>query len=96
MATVWEVVGGAERGGIIVRTGYDLSSDLADSRLATGSLVKAREKKLSDDDEVAFRRYTEKFGECYSRKAFPWFNPKPAPEEKKLSTEAHETEQQLA
>ncbi|CAE7389082.1 ndor1, partial [Symbiodinium microadriaticum] len=195
MATVWEVVGGAERGGIIVRTGYDLSSDLADSRLATGSLVKetdscdgricyellrgegpasgwvspnlrgkelliktggtqedkvqsrrrgfsqwasrqgeeassestmpalvpaetasesslstaespvaqveeiavAREKKLSDDDEVAFRRYTEKFGECrdgsnpgYSRKAFPWFNPKPAPEEKKLSTEALE------
>ncbi|CAE7539794.1 unnamed protein product, partial [Symbiodinium sp. CCMP2456] len=195
MATVWEVVGGAERGGIIVRTGCDLSSDLADSRLVTGSLVKetdscdgricyelltgegpasgwvspnlrgkellvktggtqedkvqsrrrgfsqwasrqgeevssdstmpdlvpaemasessvstaespvaqveeiavVMEKKLSDDDEVAFRRYTEKFGECrdgsnpgYSRKAFPWFNPKPAPEEKKLSTEALE------
>ena len=35
-----QVVGGAERGGIILRTGYDLSSDVADSRLVTGSLVK--------------------------------------------------------
>ena len=35
-----QVVGGSERGGIIVRTGCDLSSDLADGRLATGSVVK--------------------------------------------------------
>lgn len=34
------MVGGAERGGVIVRCGCDLSSDIADSRLATGSVVK--------------------------------------------------------
>ncbi|CAE7779211.1 ndor1, partial [Symbiodinium pilosum] len=202
MAAVWEVVGGAERGGVLVRTGHDLSSDLADGRLATGSLVKetdardgricyelvkgdgpasgwvtpnlrgkellvktgaqgekapqsrrrgfsqwastqadeevapepampelvpaemasessvstaastaeemvaslpenaaaVAEKSLSKDEEDAFRMYTDKFGECrdgsnpgYSRKAFPWFSPKPTEDKKKkLSKEALE------
>eukprot|EP00440_Ansanella_granifera_P051448 gb/GFBE01055774.1/.p1 GENE.gb/GFBE01055774.1/~~gb/GFBE01055774.1/.p1 ORF type:complete len:1053 (+),score=292.89 gb/GFBE01055774.1/:1-3159(+) len=40
MADMWEVVGGAERGGVIVRLQCDLSSEVAESRLSTGSMVK--------------------------------------------------------
>jgi len=36
---IWEVVGGADRGGIIVRAGPDLSSRQLPRRLATGALV---------------------------------------------------------
>eukprot|EP00747_Dinoflagellata_sp_TGD_P117328 gnl/TRDRNA2_/TRDRNA2_172582_c0_seq4.p1 gnl/TRDRNA2_/TRDRNA2_172582_c0~~gnl/TRDRNA2_/TRDRNA2_172582_c0_seq4.p1 ORF type:complete len:401 (-),score=58.56 gnl/TRDRNA2_/TRDRNA2_172582_c0_seq4:673-1875(-) len=39
-SSVWEVVGGVGRGGIIVRTGLELSSSPADSRLATGARIK--------------------------------------------------------
>ena len=35
-----QVVGGAEHGGIIVRTGCELTSEMAASRLSTGSVVK--------------------------------------------------------
>eukprot|EP00440_Ansanella_granifera_P034895 gb/GFBE01037854.1/.p1 GENE.gb/GFBE01037854.1/~~gb/GFBE01037854.1/.p1 ORF type:complete len:1031 (+),score=267.56 gb/GFBE01037854.1/:1-3093(+) len=35
----WEVVGGADKGGIIVRTACDLSSPAEGSRLSTGSMV---------------------------------------------------------
>lgn len=35
-----QVVGGAEHGGIIVRSGCELTSDMAKSRLSTGSVVK--------------------------------------------------------
>mmetsp|Transcript_43641 Transcript_43641/g.125984 ORF Transcript_43641/g.125984 Transcript_43641/m.125984 type:complete len:1289 (+) Transcript_43641:228-4094(+) len=37
--TLWEVVGGADRGGILVREGLELSSEKEDERLATGSFV---------------------------------------------------------
>eukprot|EP00435_Cladocopium_sp_Y103_P014773 s2202_g3.t1 len=40
MALLWEVVGGAEHGGIIVRSGCELTSEMAESRLSTGSVVK--------------------------------------------------------
>ncbi|CAE7333337.1 ndor1 [Symbiodinium sp. CCMP2456] len=40
MAAVWEVVGGADKGGILVRESSDLSSAILDSRLATGAKVK--------------------------------------------------------
>uniref|UniRef100_A0A7S4T273 protein-L-isoaspartate(D-aspartate) O-methyltransferase n=1 Tax=Alexandrium monilatum TaxID=311494 RepID=A0A7S4T273_9DINO len=40
---VWKVVGGAERGGVIVRTGRELSAQQASSRLSTGALVQQRE-----------------------------------------------------
>lgn len=39
MDALWEVVGGADRGGIIVRLGPELSSAQHSRRLATGSLV---------------------------------------------------------
>lgn len=37
---VWKVVGGADKGGILVRLGVGLKSEQADSRLSTGALVK--------------------------------------------------------
>mmetsp|Transcript_162071 Transcript_162071/g.519672 ORF Transcript_162071/g.519672 Transcript_162071/m.519672 type:complete len:971 (+) Transcript_162071:80-2992(+) len=41
---LWEVTGGAEKGGIIVRSDKDISSQEASSRLATGALVRAVEQ----------------------------------------------------
>lgn len=43
-----QVVGGAEHGGIIVRSGCELTSEMAESRLSTGSVVK-------DGSEVVMR-----------------------------------------
>lgn len=40
---VWEVVGGALEGGILVRTGIDFASPLEESRLSRGTLVRALE-----------------------------------------------------
>ena len=40
MAAMWEVVGGADKGGILVRESSDLASAILDSRLATGTKVK--------------------------------------------------------
>eukprot|EP00434_Breviolum_minutum_P009358 symbB.v1.2.008246.t2/scaffold515.1/size193321/8 len=40
MAMVWEVVGGVEHGGIIVRSGSELTSEILESRLSTGSVIK--------------------------------------------------------
>lgn len=37
---LWEVIGGADKGGIIVRLGQDLASQQASARLATGALVR--------------------------------------------------------
>lgn len=39
LVQVWKVVGGVDKGGILVRLGEDLSSAQAEARLATGSLV---------------------------------------------------------
>lgn len=39
MSQVWEIIGGADKGGILVRQGRQLSSPEAASRLATGALV---------------------------------------------------------
>jgi len=36
----WQVIGGADNGGILVRLGKELKSPLADGRLATGAIVK--------------------------------------------------------
>mmetsp|Transcript_42473 Transcript_42473/g.77717 ORF Transcript_42473/g.77717 Transcript_42473/m.77717 type:complete len:584 (-) Transcript_42473:18-1769(-) len=41
----WEVVGGKETGGIIVRTGFAVASSKADSRLSTGAIVKELQLK---------------------------------------------------
>jgi len=40
MSQIWEVVGGADKGGIIVREGKDLKSTQTADRLSTGALVK--------------------------------------------------------
>merc|ERR1711879_492700 len=37
---LWEVVGGADRGGIIVRAGREISSQKLEERLSCGSLVR--------------------------------------------------------
>lgn len=37
-----QVVGGVEHGGIIVRSGSELTSEILESRLSTGSVIKAR------------------------------------------------------
>ncbi|CAE7259868.1 STR6 [Symbiodinium sp. CCMP2592] len=40
---LWEVVGGGEKGGLLVRRGRDLTSEALEERLATGSWVKELE-----------------------------------------------------
>lgn len=53
----WEVVGGTDSGGILVRVGQDLASEKAPDRLATGSLLE--ELKL-DGGRLQYRRLTGK------------------------------------
>jgi len=43
MVQLWEVVGGADKGGILVRTGQDLNSPQEPIRLSTGSVVVEQE-----------------------------------------------------
>jgi len=50
---VWEVVGGASSGGIVVRVGRDTASEMVAERLATGSLVSATEL---EDGRLCFER----------------------------------------
>eukprot|EP00747_Dinoflagellata_sp_TGD_P162602 gnl/TRDRNA2_/TRDRNA2_180371_c0_seq1.p1 gnl/TRDRNA2_/TRDRNA2_180371_c0~~gnl/TRDRNA2_/TRDRNA2_180371_c0_seq1.p1 ORF type:complete len:430 (-),score=107.82 gnl/TRDRNA2_/TRDRNA2_180371_c0_seq1:176-1465(-) len=40
---IWEVIGGAERGGVVVRAGQDTDSKQESERLSTGALVKQLE-----------------------------------------------------
>eukprot|EP00930_Biecheleria_cincta_P063154 TRINITY_DN4864_c0_g1_i4.p1 TRINITY_DN4864_c0_g1~~TRINITY_DN4864_c0_g1_i4.p1 ORF type:complete len:443 (+),score=82.27 TRINITY_DN4864_c0_g1_i4:33-1331(+) len=42
-AGIWEVIGGGDRGGIIVREGQDLASAVVPQRLSTGAFVQGRE-----------------------------------------------------
>lgn len=50
---VWQVVGGKDRGGIVVRSGRDLSSAACPARLATGALIEELER---DADRLRYRR----------------------------------------
>ncbi|CAE7211855.1 STIP1 [Symbiodinium natans] len=43
MAQLWEVVGGVDKGGILVRAGKELTSREEDGRLSTGALVRQEE-----------------------------------------------------
>eukprot|EP00438_Fugacium_kawagutii_P004886 Skav232193 [mRNA] locus=scaffold4523:86227:87191:- [translate_table: standard] len=52
MAMMWEVVGGADKGGIIVREGSDLASAIFSSRLATGAKVK--EVEMAADGRLCY------------------------------------------
>eukprot|EP00435_Cladocopium_sp_Y103_P039216 s644_g10.t1 len=52
MAMMWEVVGGADKGGIIVREGSDLGSSIFSSRLATGAKVK--EVEMAADGRLCY------------------------------------------
>eukprot|EP00931_Biecheleriopsis_adriatica_P122872 TRINITY_DN97921_c0_g1_i1.p1 TRINITY_DN97921_c0_g1~~TRINITY_DN97921_c0_g1_i1.p1 ORF type:complete len:343 (-),score=73.93 TRINITY_DN97921_c0_g1_i1:78-1106(-) len=49
----WEVVGGAEKGGLVVRQGPQLTSEQLEQRLSTGSLVEQLELK---GERLHFRR----------------------------------------
>lgn len=49
---MWEVVGGADKGGIIVREGSDLGSSIFSSRLATGAKVK--EVEMAADGRLCY------------------------------------------
>jgi len=51
----WCVVGGADKGGILVRTGKETSSPEAESRLATGALVS---EVAVEGDRLSFKRLT--------------------------------------
>uniref|UniRef100_A0A7S4QYR1 Calcineurin-like phosphoesterase domain-containing protein n=1 Tax=Alexandrium monilatum TaxID=311494 RepID=A0A7S4QYR1_9DINO len=53
---VWEVIGGAEKGGVIVRESCELNSRQAPERLATGSLV--RQEGELQGDRLRFLRLT--------------------------------------
>jgi len=52
---MWEIVGGAEKGGILVRDGEDLSSHPTSERLSTGSTVQELELM---GERLHFRRVT--------------------------------------
>eukprot|EP00747_Dinoflagellata_sp_TGD_P109971 gnl/TRDRNA2_/TRDRNA2_170837_c0_seq13.p1 gnl/TRDRNA2_/TRDRNA2_170837_c0~~gnl/TRDRNA2_/TRDRNA2_170837_c0_seq13.p1 ORF type:complete len:408 (-),score=119.59 gnl/TRDRNA2_/TRDRNA2_170837_c0_seq13:72-1295(-) len=45
MPTMWKVIGGADKGGILVRTGEGLESPKADARLSTGATIEQIELK---------------------------------------------------
>ncbi|CAJ1448692.1 unnamed protein product, partial [Effrenium voratum] len=45
MVQMWEIVGGADKGGIIVRDGETTKSNQLDDRLSTGALVEELELK---------------------------------------------------
>eukprot|EP00439_Symbiodinium_sp_Y106_P003441 s120_g1.t1 len=51
-SSLWRVIGGADKGGIIVRTGPGLTDEQAKERLSTGSLVEELEKS---GDRIRYR-----------------------------------------
>lgn len=55
MAQMWEVVGGADKGGILVREGQDLSTPQTAERLSTGALV---EEIALVGERLNFKRVT--------------------------------------
>jgi len=52
---MWEVVGGGDKGGIVVREGLDTASPMAPERLSTGALVK---ELASEGERVHYERIT--------------------------------------
>jgi len=55
--SVWRVVGGGDKGGILVRTGKELSSSQAPGRLTTGALIRELEHDTASD-RLRFERLT--------------------------------------
>lgn len=55
MAALWEVIGGADKGGIIVRKGPEVSSEAEPERLSTGALV---EQQALQGERLRFKRLT--------------------------------------
>ena len=43
MAQLWMIVGGVDKGGVVVREGADLQSPMKSSRLSTGAVVEQLE-----------------------------------------------------
>jgi len=52
---IWEIVGGADKGGVLVREGLELNSAQSASRLATGTMVEELELR---GERLHFRRIT--------------------------------------
>ena len=42
-----QVVGGADHGGVLVRSGFELTSELAETRLSTGAVVKVGTHRIN-------------------------------------------------
>eukprot|EP00408_Alexandrium_pacificum_P018815 CAMPEP_0171196350 /NCGR_PEP_ID=MMETSP0790-20130122/21858_1 /TAXON_ID=2925 /ORGANISM="Alexandrium catenella, Strain OF101" /LENGTH=70 /DNA_ID=CAMNT_0011661573 /DNA_START=78 /DNA_END=286 /DNA_ORIENTATION=+ len=55
MAQLWEIVGGADKGGILVREGESTGSAQTPERLSTGALVEELELK---GERLHFKRIT--------------------------------------
>jgi len=55
MPTHWEIIGGADKGGIMVRQGFETGSPLTEARLATGSKVEELDLK---EGRLHYRRLT--------------------------------------
>lgn len=47
LSTSWQVVGGADHGGVLVRSGFELTSELAETRLSTGAVVKVGTDRIN-------------------------------------------------
>mmetsp|Transcript_43898 Transcript_43898/g.77738 ORF Transcript_43898/g.77738 Transcript_43898/m.77738 type:complete len:406 (-) Transcript_43898:190-1407(-) len=59
MAQIWKVVGGADKGGIIVRDGVELTAPLLDDRASTGALLEEIEFVVNGGNErLHFKRLT--------------------------------------
>ena len=58
-----QVVGGADHGGILVRSGFELTSEPAETRLSTGSLVKVDVPFVAETAVFVCHRLSK----CYSR-----------------------------
>lgn len=55
-AQIWKVVGGGDKGGILVRTGPEVKSPEASSRLSTGALIE--ELELVGGERLHYKRLT--------------------------------------
>eukprot|EP00434_Breviolum_minutum_P037750 symbB.v1.2.033475.t1/scaffold4133.1/size44188/3 len=63
----WEVVGGSDKGGILVRKGQDLKSEQCADRLSTGALV-LRRVEMGEMGE----RHVRKLMDLIHVHAFKW------------------------
>lgn len=66
MAMIWEVVGGADHGGVLVRSGFELSSELAETRLSTGAVVKVGTHRINWRGSTLIQSFANARGHIFS------------------------------